>query len=398
MATGSGPYYRVNDSSWISDKNSLYQLNIQQIIPCDDTIYALLNDKMYFSLNPSSGFETLETNWICNPRYIKVTDSLWYAGSDSGFLISDNSGYSWDYYYDGIFNKRVNDVAVNQEYCFASRAGLYRAHKDTMFWRRVPNWIGNANVYYVCTLDSVLFVSVYCEGVYRSVDNGNSFQHIAESNNNTSKFTIVDTTIYMYEYNNVYFSDDLGFTWDIYKEVGSGVRIGSMDVVNETSVIGGRYMPPPSSGIYLIAHSPLYPNGLVINDNLSVNIWPIVNEIKIIDDFVLISTNSNSIWYRNDLSVNVPENNIPSAEELPYNIFPNPSTDYITLNTDGLIWNSSIRLTVYSFFGQKIVEYEIHEWQNQIRLNTSSYTPGLYVIVLRNNRGIIGRRKFVKSR
>jgi len=404
LATASGPYYRRNDSSWIADNYSLFQLNIQQIIINNDTIYALANDKMYFSLEPYTDFEVLETNWICNPQYIMATDSLWYAGSDSGFLISDNSGYSWENHYTGLFRKRVNDVSANQEHYFASSSGLFRAHKDTLIWRRVPNWIGDANVYYVCTLDSVLFATVYCEGVYRSVDNGKSFQLIPESSKTTSRLTVVGNNIYMYQYNQVYYSCDLGLTWEVYKEVGNDIRIRSMDVVDETSVIGASFNPYTVGEVLVTLHSPLYPNGLVINDNLPVNSWPLVNDIKIIDDMILISTNYNSIWYRNDLSVAVPETPLISVQEDAFHIYPNPSSDYITFQFL-TIPSASLRtgnfqssIAIYNLFGRKMDRIDIQQDQKKIHLNISSYPQGIYIAVVRDAIGIVDRKKFLVTR
>lgn len=371
IATESGPYFREGKSLWQFDGRSLYQLDIEQIIFQDDTIFALNDKMMYYSTDVQIGFDSLGTEWIVTPHYIKTTDSLWYAGSDSGFMISENSGYSWTYYNDGIStnSKRVNDVGVNSKYCFGCRSGLYRAHKDTLFFRRLPNSIGNANVWYIAVLDSVVLASVYCDGTYRSTDNGNTFEHIPETGAGIFQFRYIDQVLYMYDYNLVYYSTDLGENWSQYQEVNT-ITIQSMDLINETAVYGCQATYNMAMDVFV--YSPLYPSGYLINENLPVNSWSVVNDVKFYEESILLSYNSNSIWYRNDLAVSLPEEK--SMNDISVNFFPNPSEGYVNCSCE----YSDYEINLFTTEGRLLQSFSIKG--NRTLLDLSQYNSGVYIV------------------
>jgi hypothetical protein len=75
-------------------------------------------------------------------------------------------------------------------------------------------------------------------------------------------------------------------------------------------------------------------------------------------------------------------------------IYPNPSTEYI--NVQYPISDIRYSMHIYNIYGCKQDEIEIPKGQKETSINISGYSPGVYVAVLKNNRGMVARGKFVK--
>ncbi len=377
LATSHGPYYRDDGMEWMQEIKGLYQLNVQQIIPANDTIYALSDDRLYFALNAEIGFDTLETDWITPPKNIITTDTIWYAGSDSGFMKSDNSGYSWSYFNDGFeFNPSSYQVAVTNEYCFASNGGLYRAHKDTMYFRRVPNWIGNTSARYLASIDEVIFASISNEGVFRSGDFGNTFQHITESSSFDDEIHVIDGKVYIYGYTEVYRSSDFGLSWELYQDSIYKGWHAPLDVLDETMVIASSFAP--MNDVWINIYSPMYPDGLMINDNIEYSYWPWSYDVFVRNHDILVSLSNNSIWYRNDLSVRIPDEEESLKEERRIKIYPNPAIEYINIECE---WEISV-FQLYDIWGRKYIERNINREKCLIDLN--GLESGVYFIRIKS--------------
>jgi hypothetical protein len=74
-------------------------------------------------------------------------------------------------------------------------------------------------------------------------------------------------------------------------------------------------------------------------------------------------------------------------------IFPNPSSVEIYCRLQ--IADCRSLLLIYDMFGKKQDEMRIPKGQKEIQIDVSAYPAGIYFAVLKNEKGIVGRRKFV---
>jgi hypothetical protein len=74
--------------------------------------------------------------------------------------------------------------------------------------------------------------------------------------------------------------------------------------------------------------------------------------------------------------------------------FPNPAGSEITLRSSILDLRSSI--FIYDLYGRKQDEINIPDGQSQTKVDASAYPPGVYIAVLKDEKGVVARGKFVK--
>ncbi len=77
-------------------------------------------------------------------------------------------------------------------------------------------------------------------------------------------------------------------------------------------------------------------------------------------------------------------------------LYPNPVTDQLNCRLQIADCRSS--LLIYDMFGRKQEEIQIPTGQKEIQIDVSDYPQGIYIAVLKEGSGIIGRRKFVVVR
>jgi len=76
-------------------------------------------------------------------------------------------------------------------------------------------------------------------------------------------------------------------------------------------------------------------------------------------------------------------------------IFPNPAVHYVNIRSS--IFGPRSSIFIYDLFGRKQDEIIIPKGQNETKLDISAYPPGVYIAVLKNEKGLVSRGKFVKS-
>lgn len=76
-------------------------------------------------------------------------------------------------------------------------------------------------------------------------------------------------------------------------------------------------------------------------------------------------------------------------------IFPNPSSDniYIRHQLSGIKY----QISIFDLYGRKQDEIIIPKDQEQIKVDVSGYPAGVYVAVMKDEKGVVARAKFVKS-
>jgi len=77
-------------------------------------------------------------------------------------------------------------------------------------------------------------------------------------------------------------------------------------------------------------------------------------------------------------------------------IFPNPAGDEI--NCQLSIVNCQLSMFIYDLYGRKQDEIIIPKGQEQIRIDVSGYPAGVYMAILKDDKEVVARGKFVKTR
>ncbi len=80
-------------------------------------------------------------------------------------------------------------------------------------------------------------------------------------------------------------------------------------------------------------------------------------------------------------------------EEELLQVYPNPARDVATVKYE--LASSSASLEVYDLLGKSMVKYNLTSAKGEVRLNTSTYASGVYIVVIRQKDGHVLQKKLV---
>ena len=113
---------------------------------------------------------------------------------------------------------------------------------------------------------------------------------------------------------------------------------------------------------------------------------------------IMISTFGRGLWEIDgmDPGFSIPEDDVMNN----INIFPNPANSEIHVRSSFFGARSSFfgvhaSVFIFDMFGRQQEEIQIPAGHDQLRIDVSAYPAGIYIAVLKNEKGIVGRRKFV---
>jgi photosystem II stability/assembly factor-like uncharacterized protein len=75
-------------------------------------------------------------------------------------------------------------------------------------------------------------------------------------------------------------------------------------------------------------------------------------------------------------------------------LFPNPAVDYVNLSVEGL---DIQELSVYNAAGQFVMNQQVNKSEKETRLNVSSWDQGLYLIQIKDSKGALRTKRFIKQ-
>jgi photosystem II stability/assembly factor-like uncharacterized protein len=402
LATGSGPFYKISGSDWISDYNDLFQLDVGQVFKCGSRIYANVQGRFYYSDDITNEFTVLpvQVNYLFNK--IVVTDTAWYAATNMGFSISLDSGLTWTEYSEGLGGKAVYEIAVTGSFYFAKiagHAGIYRTRNDSIAWEWLPDEIGTANVWGITAINNVIFASVYgIQGLYRSVDYGLTFSVVPEGGDYAPEIFVKDNLIFILrDYSIIYFSDDEGETWQNWIAGFDEESIACMDLTNDhgTTILGGAI--PPYVDYYLELFTPEVPYGIDIRGNLPFKFNPWITNVLFDNGRIIVTPNYYGLWYRDDLMVDIKDDDLSKiTHSNSLLLFPNPVGDLLTIKKNNTIIDQGEFLIV-DLSGKIMLRKPCELDKSEMTIDVSGLPQGVYFIVIRDDHGISITGKFVKT-
>lgn len=84
-------------------------------------------------------------------------------------------------------------------------------------------------------------------------------------------------------------------------------------------------------------------------------------------------------------------------EQSTFKIYPNPATDFTTVEITIDVENISAQLIIYDLLGTEIQRQRIYD-QNVLTINTGNLSNGIYLFVVKTHEGILQKQKFIISR
>jgi hypothetical protein len=395
VATSSGPFFNPGNSDWMPDYNGLFQREVSQVFRKGERIYALSADKIYYSDSIEAGFEVLNTQGMHSAYEIIITDSAWYAGSSTGFMISIDSGSSWTSYSNGLNGKPANNIAITSGYYFCTGSGLFRTRNDSIAWERVPDEIGTANVWGVNSLNDIVFATVYMSGLYRSENNGSTFEHVPESENDTPDTHAEDQAFYMLKDAGPILSTSGNCTqWSNFISGFAGFNmLVCMDVSDSdiSAIIGGGKIDSRLYDYFLeFYENPTTGNGIEIKDNLPSCSYPLIQTVYNDYGRLFACPNSNGLYYRDDFLVNIADdltNEIKDSCSI--QIYPNPATEKVMIV--GPVKKDLINVKVFNSIGQLIFTGR----NDESYIDVSGFKSGLYIIELNAGNKLIRKKVII---
>lgn len=400
LATSNGPFSKSENEDWRPEYDDLFGIPVTQVFIAGSRTYALAKGIIYYSDDITNGFDTLNSQGYCPAYKIIVTDSAWFAASACGFLVSFDSGQSWTAQNAGVEGKPMYDIALTDKYYFAvlSEWGMpfFRTRVDSIAWEKVPDEVVSMNVIDIDAINNVLFAA--SDSIYRSIDYGITFEATLDAGDGiVNLFSEYDKIFILRDYENVFYSDNYGLSWQIFIENPGSPYIYCMDITNtlETTVLGG-FVGPWEPVNYLIIYSPDHPYGKDITENLPDYRWSSITQVLFDNGRIFVCPSSGGLWYRDDLMVGIKDDD-SRLDQLPGSLqmFPNPTSDFLTIDL-----KENGDQSEYLIFDQmgRVMKRDLFERNNsQMTIDVSGLQQGVYFVVIRDNNGRSMAGKFVKT-
>jgi len=88
---------------------------------------------------------------------------------------------------------------------------------------------------------------------------------------------------------------------------------------------------------------------------------------------------------------------LPNKETLSFTLYPNPSTDYMRLHFEKGLKLEQLRYSIYDVAGKKHISMSVNFSSNELLINTSGLSAGIYFLVVENSDNLNLRIPFVKQ-
>ncbi len=365
--------------------------NIYTLVEQNNVIFAGTLDGVFKSDDGGNTW-TIANNGLANTvvHAMIVNNSRLFAGTEAGVFISDDGGNNWTESNQGLTISKINSFVLTNTGIFAGTddQGIFYSSDNGANWVVKNTGLGNLSVRTLTSNNGRVFAGTYGAGVYYSDNLGNNW---TQSNNGLtswyiSHLTIKDNKLFVSTIYKLYISENNGIYWNLLNT--------TFEYKVLCSVNYNDYMFVGTDG-----------SGVAYTNDYGQT-WTIWNEGLNNKNMYSIGVFGNNVWsacccgyglFKRLLS------EVTSSEEINNNceisISPNPASDVvtITLNIKDPA-NASIKLS--NIFG-------ISLWNNnkkrliigeqQIRINTSTFSSGIYFIIININGHQITKKIIIQN-
>lgn len=379
-ATDQGPCLLDTSGNWTTYYTGLHHRNISSIDVHGKNIYVTANNELFYSEDGGNNFTRNENAYGFQ---IITTDTVFYMISTHEFRVSWDQGDTWHSYSDSLednYNQGLTHLSISPDYYYIGTwRGLFRSPSDSIAWEKAENGPFNPNfiVYNVEAIENTVMVGEYfwAQKLYFSDDNGISFYDYDEY----SKFRKVDQSYFLLK-DTIFFSDDLGQTWDgvPFKPIS---YFGScVDRKGDTIIVGGRdvYAYPITEMTYDNGE-----NWIDLIDDLPVinyEFWSYIPELKIIDGRIFVGNPKHGLWYRDDILTHTSEKpTLVETDNISIKVYPNPLSS-VTNFQYTLQQFSTVNITIYDHFGEQVdaISQNQLSGKQQVLWSTDGLPSGIY--------------------
>jgi photosystem II stability/assembly factor-like uncharacterized protein len=368
--TSDGLWYSSNSGySWNYAIEPSLGIDIKAISSSDNYLFASAahQNRFYRSNNLGKDWDLTDNKGFSTLFY---HNNKLYGAWGYGVWKSEDEGKSWTFSKTGLPNNiQITKFAAINNTLFALRGGLFKSSDDGQTWVQLtpPD---NRSIVAITSQDNSLF-TVTSQGVYRSNDLGYSWQTVSPNATSGTGYTgaVAGThTLFLNTYFHIYCSTDLGANWIQLSRnnLPEDYFYDFIDVLDNEVVAKilsyGQHGELLNHGLFryrddewelLTTTTPLYPGSIIKHKGeIFGAVWPGVAKV------------SGNV-------VGIIENNL--GESL-INIYPNPTSNKFTLNTNT---KKEIELKIFNLIGQEIFR---RKFLTEIEIDLSNYSKGLYII------------------
>lgn len=268
----------------------------------------------------------LSSAWI--QAFAICQGNLFTGSGEEGVFVSSDVGSSWSPVNTGLSSLNILSMASDgvNVYAGTSDSGIFISGDLGANWLSINYGLNSNTITAIEFVNGYLFAGTKEDGIYMSYDQGANWNQMSTGLPSQANIRCL------------YVNDTIIFTG-----TGDGAVFTSLDYGNTWLNISGG-----------LSGSPV------------LSLWAF-------EDYLYAGMNAEGVW-KFPLSLITGTNEIETNIKL--HIYPNPSSDMITVETAQVYDNSF--LSLYSMTGQELIKQDIEGHRTQIDIST--LTPGIYLV------------------
>ena len=325
-----------------------------------------------------------------------------FAGSENAIYFSTNNGSSWTNVYTTGNNNITWGFAFLHDTVFAATfsSGIITSPDNGVTWYSSNMGLPNDTLLTVFSKDNILYAGTYGHGIYISIDAGNSWfpSYIGiPSGTYIKDFATDGVNIYATSYGTIYISNNGGTSWYAAPLiVGPTFTIAKIACISN-AILAGGYTPAGAEGMYRSLDSgatwALFNMGLPTGCPYGIGaIYPTSAYA-----FCGMESNGCGTVFRIPISEVISSVKSTAIPKDSYEIYPNPSTDFITIKWNfNLSLNQKRNIYIIDIAGKEIFHQSIIG--NETKINTDFLEEGIYLLQFLSDEQLTETKKLVVVR
>ena len=331
-----------------------------------------------------SAVNTGLTNLTVNSLFVNGTKI--FAGTYGGIFVSTNNGTSWSVANTGLTSLTVSSFTANGTKLFAGTdgGGVFLSTNNGSSWSAVNNGLTDLKVFSVFANGSNIFAGTN-GGVFLSTNNGASW---SVANTGLTSLTV---------------SSFAANGSNIVAGTNVGIFLSTNNGASWFTTNNGAVFSLTSSGSNIIAGTNGY--GVLLSTdngyswssiNVGMNTSNVVFSLAMTPDVIVAGTGAGGghVWVR---SLNEVAGIKEKMKNDAFVVYPNPTTDEVTLQIKNFTGQEDLNLSLYDISGKLLLIQKVQDEKTVV--SVSNYPAGCYFYDLKNHEaGMFGRGKLIITR